>query len=218
VLSWHQVHTDQALATAVHQIKEAGLIPEDQVRLCGVADGAPWIWNQVQTCFPQAQQVFDSYHCAQHGHALAGEPYGQSLRALAWYEATMTRLFCGAVGRVIGGLRRMEAASTAAAKAIARLIGYLQAHRCRINYGAQRSGGYPLGSGGIESANRFICHGRLKRSGAWWYEVNSTQMLALRCAKYNGTFARVFARYRRQQLGLRNSECSRMTKPSFRES
>ena len=27
---------------------------------------------------------------------------------------------------------------------------------------------------------------RLKRSGAWWYEGNSTQMLALRCAKYHG--------------------------------
>jgi hypothetical protein len=29
---------------------------------------------------------------------------------------------------------------------------------------------------------RFICHVRLKRSGAWWYEVNSNQMLALHCA------------------------------------
>jgi hypothetical protein len=42
-----------------------------------------------------------------------------------------------------------------------------------------------LGSGGIESSNKFICHVRLKRSGAWWYEANSNHMLALRCAKYN---------------------------------
>ena len=47
-----------------------------------------------------------------------------------------------------------------------------------------------MGSGGIESANKFICHVRLKRSGAWWYERTSNQMLALRCAKYNGTFER----------------------------
>jgi len=34
----------------------------------------------------------------------------------------------------------------------------------------------------------------LKRSGAWWYEVHSHQMLVLRCAKYNGTLDQVFAR------------------------
>jgi hypothetical protein len=51
----------------------------------------------------------------------------------------------------------------------------------------------------MESANKFICHVRLKRSGAWWYEDNSNQMLALRCAKYNGTFDRVFTRFQRQK-------------------
>ena len=56
-------------------------------------------------------------------------------------------------------------------------------------------GGYPLGSGGMEAANQFICHTRLKRSGAWWYEINCNQMLALRCAKYNGTFDQVFVRH-----------------------
>jgi len=57
-----------------------------------------------------------------------------------------------------------------------------------------------LGSGGIESAHKFICHARLKRSGAWWYVSNSNHMLALRCAKYNGTFERVFERYRQGML------------------
>ena len=55
-----------------------------------------------------------------------------------------------------------------------------------------------MGSGGIESANKFICHVRLKRSGAWWYVTNANQMLALRCAKYNGTFDRVFEHYRQR--------------------
>jgi hypothetical protein len=62
-------------------------------------------------------------------------------------------------------------------------------------------GGYPLGSGGMESANKCICHVRLKRSGAWWYEDSSNQMLALRCAKYNGAFAQVFTRYQHQRAG-----------------
>jgi hypothetical protein len=55
-----------------------------------------------------------------------------------------------------------------------------------------------MGSGGIASAHTFICHVRLKRSGAWWDVTHANQRLALRCAKYNGTFDRVFARYRQR--------------------
>jgi hypothetical protein len=39
VLSWHQVQTAQQLGEALKQGKESGVIPEDQVRLCVVADG-----------------------------------------------------------------------------------------------------------------------------------------------------------------------------------
>jgi len=54
---------------------------------------------------------------------------------------------------------------------------------------------------GIESANKFICQVRLKRSGAWWYVANR-QSYCWRCvcAKYNGTFGRVFERYRHKIL------------------
>ena len=84
--------------------------------------------------------------------------------------------------------RRMQPISEEALKAIDNCWVYLHAHRGRTAYRTFRRGGYPLGSGGMESSNKFICHVRLKRSGAWWYEVNSNQMLALRCAKYNGIF------------------------------
>jgi hypothetical protein len=94
----------------------------------------------------------------------------------------------------------MQPASPQAATAIDDLIVYLQNNQRRINYRSQRRAGYPLGSGGIESANKFICHVRLKRSGAWGYVANSNHMLALRYAKYNGTFERVFERYRQKLL------------------
>jgi hypothetical protein len=65
-----------------------------------------------------------------------------------------------------------------------------------------------MGSGGIESANKFISHVRLKRSGAWWYVAQANEMLALRCAKpglspaegYNGTFRTVFDRYKQRAM------------------
>ena len=201
VLSWHQVQNEEQLGEALKEIKKAGVIPEAQVRLCVVCDGAEWIWKHVQALFPQARQVLDYYHCAQYLHRVAKAHYGLSVQALEWVEATMTRLYLGKVGLVLRGLQRMQAQSDEAAKAIANCWDYLDEHRGRTVYQKLRRGGYPLGSGGIESSNKFICHVRLKRSGAWWYEANSNQRLALRCAKYNGTLDQVFERYQQKQQG-----------------
>jgi uncharacterized protein with PIN domain len=198
VLSWHQVQNEEQLGEALKQIKEAGVILEEQVRLCVVCDGAEWIGKHVQALFPQARQVLDYYHCAQYLHRVAKVHYGASVQALEWVEATLTRLYLGKVGLVLGGLKRMQAQSDEAAQAIANCWDYLNEHRGRTHYRHLRRGGYPLGSGGIESSNKFICHVRLKRSGAWWYEINSNRMLALRCAKYNGTFDQGFARHQQR--------------------
>jgi hypothetical protein len=199
VLSWHQVQNEAQLGEALQEIKQAGLIPEAQVRLCVVCDGAEWIWKHVQALFPHARQVLDYYHCAEYLHKVAKAQYGQTVQALEWVEATLARLYMGKVGTVLGGLRRMQPTSEEARKAIDNCWIYLNEHRGRTAYGQLRRGGYPLGSGGMESANKFICHVRLKRSGAWWYEESSNQMLALRCAKYNGTFDQVFRRAQHQK-------------------
>jgi hypothetical protein len=200
VMSWHQVQNEAQLGEALKQVKDAGLIPEDKVRLCVVCDGASWIWKHVQSLFPDARQVLDYYHCAEYLHGVAKAHYGSSLQGLEWVEATMTRLYLGKVASVLGGLRRMQPLADEAAKAIANCWDYLDEHRGRTAYRKLRQGGYPLGSGAIESSNKFICHVRLKRSGAWWYETNSNQMLALRCAKYNGTFDQVFVRHQLRLL------------------
>ena len=65
----------------------------------------------------------------------------------------------------------------------------------QVNYGSAKRAGYHLGSGAIESANKFISHVRLKRSGAWWYITNANNILKLRCAKYNGTYDHIIRKY-----------------------
>ena len=51
-------------------------------------------------------------------------------------------------------------------------------------------------SGAIESANKCICQGRLKKSGAWWYITDSNNILKLRCAQFNGTYDRLIEKYK----------------------
>lgn len=196
LICWHQVQTEEEMGQALQQIQQAGLIPEDRVRLCVVADGDPWIWKWVEQLFPTARQILDFYHCTTYFHTIAQTQYGADpFKAQQWLEATMARLFCNEGDRVIWGLQRMQPISEEARKAIEKALTYLPKRIDQIAYGSHRKGGYPIGSGAIESAHRFICHVRLKRSGAWWYQENSNHLLALRCAKYNGTLDRVFQRY-----------------------
>jgi hypothetical protein len=201
LLSWHQVQTQEEVFAALAQVQAAGLIPEEQVRLCVMADGAAWIWERLTQLFPTARQILDYYHCVQYLHRVAAlQSSEDSEQAQEWAEALMARLFVGEVARVLRHLHRLQPTSDAAAAALANLREYLGTHQHRLPTGSQRRGGYPLGSGGIEAAHKFIAHVRLKRSGAWWYQTHSNHMLALRCAKYNGTFDRVFGRYQQTRL------------------
>ena len=105
-----------------------------------------------------------------------------------------------AIQERIEHLQRMQPVCEEAAQAITAAVRYLTEHLSRVEYGSHRKGGYPIGSGAIESAHRFVAQVRLKRSGAWWYEASGNHMLALRCAKYNGTLEAIFERHAQARL------------------
>ncbi|MEA2627522.1 MAG: hypothetical protein QOD06_3567 [Candidatus Binatota bacterium] len=195
ILSWHQIATEEEFGEALRFA--ATLIPVAQVRIALLGDGAKWLWSHLQAAFPTGKEILDYYHCSERVHHVAHLQYPEPHQQAGWIEATMTRLNFGEVASVLWGLHRMTPASTDAAEEIRKLIGYLHTNAHRINYRSFKRGQYPRGSGGIESANKFICHVRMKRSGAWWYVLNGNTMLRLRCAFYNETFDEVFARYKR---------------------
>lgn len=196
LISWHQIQDEKEFGEGLLRIKAAGLIPEDKVRLSIIGDGAPWIWNKPLEVFPNAREVLDYYHCSEYIHAIANVQYGKGNRkARQWVEATFTRLFHNQVDEVIRGLKIMEPVSSAAEETITDVIRYFSKRRHQVDYGSAKRAGYHIGSGAIESANKFIGHVRLKRSGAWWYITNANNILKLRCAKYNGTYDRIIQKY-----------------------
>jgi len=195
IASWHQATDADTLAADLK--KAADRIDQSKVRIALLGDGAPWLWRAMEEAFPGGRQILDYYHCSEHIHDLAKEQYkDEPGKALHWVESTMARLSRKkGVSHVLGGLRRMEPRNDDVKELIRKTINYLHNNRKRVHYKGDKIGGYPIGSGGIESANKFICNTRLKRSGAWWLVSNCNNMLKLRCSIYNATFDSVFASY-----------------------
>jgi hypothetical protein len=200
VASWHQIADKAQLSTALAEV--AARIPRDRVRIALVADGADWIWDLLLAHFPDGEEILDYYHCAEHVYETARAQYGEgTLEAQEWAEAALTRLCLNHLGATLGGLLRMRPRSPEAEEAIRALSLYLAGQAGRVGYDELRRRRLPRGSGGIESANKLICHVRLKRSGAWWLEANGNAMLRIRCALYNGTFKQIFADHMAARAG-----------------
>jgi hypothetical protein len=197
--SWHQIQNEEQFGKDLAYV--AARIPQNDVRIGLLGDGADWLWKHMVSCFPKGRQILDYYHCAEHIHDTAKHQYGdQTQKMLEWVESTLSRLFYAEVDNVIWGLQRMKPRDDLAAEEIRKLIGYLHNNRERIHYNGDRIGGYPIGSGGIESANKFISHTRMKRSGAWWIKETGNEMLRIRCSLYNGTYDTVFEKYKNANL------------------
>jgi hypothetical protein len=179
IMSWHEIANEEEFGEALQFA--ATLIPVERVRIGLVGEGAPWLWKHLKAAFPTGKEILDYYHCSEHVHKVAELQYADDVSQQAfWIESTMARLNEGDVGSVIWGLDRMNPTSKRAREEIEKLAVYLNNNAHRINYKAVKRGQYPRGSGGIESANKFICHVRMKRSGAWWYVINGNAMLRLR--------------------------------------
>jgi hypothetical protein len=194
VASWHQVEDAEEFTKDLVRIAER--IEVERVRVALVGDGAGWLWNAQIKAFPQGRQILDYYHCAEHVWKVADLLHGEgSLEALEWAEATLVSLCLGQVHETIQSLKTLRPSSAVAREEVQKLITYLTNNAHRINYLDNLDAGYPIGSGDIESGNKFIAHTRMKRSGAWWIIPNGNGMLRIRCAIYNGTYDQLFDLY-----------------------
>lgn len=145
-----------------------------------VADGAAWIWNLVGDRFGQAQQRLDYYHASEHLWAVAHALYPEDQPAAArWMKPMLKKLKAGRVlgvledlGGLVKRLRRKHR------QAVAAELAYLESHRERMDYGAARRAGEPIGSGPMEATCRqYQC--RFKRTGQFWSRAGDEALMCL---------------------------------------
>ena len=95
----------------------------------------------------------------------------------------MERIDSGKVSLV---LSQLEAHKGRGKKRVLRLIKYIRRFQDAVHYERFREQGFPIGSGEVESAHRYIPQKRLKIPGACWRPESINPMLALRVVRANG--------------------------------
>jgi len=160
--------------------KENGLYKSDKVIILG--DGASWISKMKEEYFPEAIQILDWYHAVDHlwttAHALYGENNIEKCRK--WVDPLKELLWAGKVGDVIKEIIKMANGNKKNQDSLWKLHGYLVSNKENMKYDEFRKAGYYIGSGAIESANKYIVANRLKQAGMRWDVCNANAMIWLR--------------------------------------
>lgn len=146
-------------ATAVHrralQAKE----------LIFLGDAAEWIWNLVREYFPEAIQIVDWFHAAEHLEKVAKAVFPESEARKAWLERLRGQLWEGKVPDVILACAELGEQGYEVARQAAT---YFRNNAERMNYATYRKQGYQIGSGTVESACKQLGIQRMKVPGATW--------------------------------------------------
>jgi hypothetical protein len=144
-----------------------------------LADGAKWIWNEVEKNLPGPAGVLDIYHAGEHLHAAAVALNGAGPAAEAWYERRRrTLLESGSSGLLA------ELASEPGD--VSELVGYLDPHADHTPYRRRLAEGRSIGSGMVEGACKTAIGRRLKQTGARWKVRRLERMATLCCLDYSG--------------------------------
>ncbi|GMU97113.1 MAG: hypothetical protein AMXMBFR50_26280 [Ignavibacterium album] len=157
-----------------------------------VADGAKWIWNYVETFYPESIQILDFYHTKEHLCEYAVERIQEQQARQQWIDEQIILLFEDRVEEVIRNIKAKPLKSTQKEKHLRRkLINYYESHKKPMRYKSFQNAGYLIGSGPIESAHRAVLQKRLKLSGQRWTKKGAQQILNLRTANLSGDWLMV---------------------------
>ena len=153
-----------------------------------IGDGAPWVWNLADLHFPQAVQIVDFYHVAEHLGNLAQLLYGgRETEKKAWFRRMRKKLKKGQVGEIVLTLEALKLRGRKKEE-VAREVGYFKKNEQRMKYDRFRRRRLFIGSGVVEAGCKSLIGKRLKQSGMHWSLRGANAIIALRCCLESGRF------------------------------
>jgi hypothetical protein len=164
-----------------------------------VADGADWIWAQVERCVPYVDgKVLDFYHLSEHVHAARRVVFGEADGAgKAWVDQVLHVVRHEGYEPFWAMLveKRAEARhSKGKRKALDGLMHYVAERRGLLDYPHCEQRGWDVGSGSTESMCGAMTR-RLKQRGMRWDRDNAEAMMALESLEQSNGWS-AWLRYR----------------------
>ena len=147
--------------------------------------------------------LIDLIHVVQYLWKAAGSFfYPGDPEARAWVKAQATKILNGRARDVWTGIRRRATSygySTKEREGADTCAGYLENKKDYLDYPAFLAAGWPIASGLIEGAARWLIKDRMEVTGARWGLDGAEAVLRLRALVGNGDFDDYFAFHLRQE-------------------
>jgi len=155
-----------------------------------LTDGARSNWEIQMTNFPEAIPILDFYHASEHlgefCHLMKDPKKGQRR-----YRRRAKMLVDGEVLQVIAEMKETLKETTDRSEGVKEINYYLN-NRDRMRYKEYKDKDYPIGSGIVEGACKFVIGKRFKGSGMRWKKADNEKVLKVRLAKLNGLLPSYF--------------------------
>ena len=154
------------------------------MKIVVLGDGAEGFQKRLEELYPEALQILDWYHAAEHLWEVGRELYGVGTSETErWVKPFLDTLRAGGVENVIALLEELRPTRTESAEKVEELIGYYKSNRGRMSYDKYEAAGYFIGSGAVESAVKNVVNIRMKGCGMKWDHDRADRLLSSR-ARY----------------------------------
>lgn len=148
-----------------------------------VGDGGQGLREELAVQFPNLHFIYDRPHLTGHLYDAADAMGLAGEEREAWVKRILDTLDDGGARQVLDELLSHRGRGK---KRVTQLYKHLLRLSDAMHYADYRARGWPMGSGEIESAHRYIPQKRLKLPGASWSPTTVNPMLALRVMRANG--------------------------------
>lgn len=129
-----------------------------------------------------------------------------SREAEAWVSERLLWLLCGDAGQVIASIRRTATCrglSAAERKPADTCANYIEHHKAYVHYDTYLAAGFPIATGVIEGACRYLVRDRMEITGARWSLDGAEAILRLRSLRASGDWE-AYWRHHEQREQQRN--------------
>lgn len=174
----------------------------DDVQIVCIGDGAAWIWKMCNELFQgKAIEILDWYHIDEKVCELSNKIFDEKEEILKeeFQFEIKGLLYKGKIKEATKILHGYyEQINKVFVQDLMGVIGYIENNKSRINYSKYKEEmNLIIGSGAIESANKYVVQRRMKLSGMRWEKTKANNIAQLRADYINGDFDKLY--------GIRNN-------------